>query len=92
MSIRNLLDLDILSSYPKYSEHPLQFWFFNASFNLDFCVFAGDSISATAEAKSTGDYMAIHADKEATSARNGYNPLLDDFSNTSFFIGQSKLL
>ena len=53
---------------------------------------AGDNVSVEANAMSTKDYMATFADKDATSARNGYNPLLDDFSNTSFFIAQSTAL
>ena len=30
--------------------------------------------------------MARHADLEATSAADGYNPLLEDFENTAFFL------
>lgn len=38
----------------------------------------------------TPDFMLRHApDPSATRTRSGYNPLLQDYSNTAFFVGSS---
>ena len=39
--------------------------------------------------QSTASFMLQHADAKATQTRNGYHPLLHDFTNTSIFVGQS---
>lgn len=36
----------------------------------------------------TAEFMKRFADLPATTTSSGYNPLLRDFTNTSFFIGQ----
>ncbi len=37
----------------------------------------------------TKRFMQENADVRATCTRSGYNPLLEDFSNTSFYIGRA---
>ena len=37
----------------------------------------------------TKAFMKQHADLVATRTRSGYNPILEDFSNTSFYIGSA---
>lgn len=45
---------------------------------------------ATAEHMCTADFMALYCpDPGATATRDGYNPLLQDYSNTAFFLGSS---
>lgn len=35
----------------------------------------------------SAEFMRLYADLAATRTRSGYNPLLEDYSNTSFFLG-----
>ncbi|KAK9785257.1 hypothetical protein WJX73_004359 [Symbiochloris irregularis] len=50
---------------------------------------AGSSVQTEASHLKTSDFMTAHADTAATRLRDGYNPLLEDFSNSSFFLAQS---
>lgn len=52
---------------------------------------AGKGSNTNAVAKLTRDYMEKFADLEATTTMNNYNPLIEDFSNTSVFMGVSRL-
>lgn len=48
----------------------------------------GGAALVTAEHLASGSFMAAHApDPGATATRSGYNPLLDDYSNTAVFLG-----
>jgi hypothetical protein len=42
--------------------------------------------SARGEVMSTRAFMERWADVQATATRSGYNPLLQDFANTKFFL------
>jgi hypothetical protein len=42
--------------------------------------------SARGEVLSTRAFMERWADVQATATRSGYNPLLQDFANTKFFL------
>lgn len=48
----------------------------------------GGAVAVTAEHLASGAFMAAHAPHPgATATRSGYNPLLDDYSNTAVFVG-----
>ena len=52
---------------------------------------AGGNTHTNAIAKLTREYMEKFANLDATLTRNNYNPLIEDFSNTSILMGVSKL-
>lgn len=39
----------------------------------------------------TRAFMEKHADLSATRTKSGYNPLLEDFANTSVYVGRAGL-
>ena len=49
-------------------------------------VYAG---SIQGQVMKTKAFMKQHADLTTTLTKSGYNPLLEDFSNTSFYIGSA---
>lgn len=49
---------------------------------------AGSTPAVRAEALGTADFMARYSpDLAATRTASGYNPLLEDYSNSAFFLG-----
>ena len=54
--------------------------------NWDRCAGAGVACSSMA----SKDFMKRFASIPVTTTAGGYNPLLQDFSNTSFFVGQTS--
>jgi len=53
---------------------------------FDKSVHAGDIQGQVMKTKA---FMKQHAELTATLTKSGYNPLLEDFSNTSFYIGSA---
>ena len=44
---------------------------------------------ASGKLTKTKDFMSQYAKLSLTSTQSGYNPLLEDFANTSFYIGRT---
>ena len=52
----------------------------------DKCIHAG---GIQGQVMKTKAFMKQHADLTTTLTKSGYNPMLEDFSNTSFYLGSA---
>lgn len=50
---------------------------------------AGKETQSIGAVCKTSDFMKKYAHVKATTTSSGYNPLLEDFSNTSFYVGKA---
>jgi hypothetical protein len=48
---------------------------------------ATDAAELGSEVLSTAEFMNLYADTKRTKTMTAFNPLLDDFQNTAFFLG-----
>jgi hypothetical protein len=51
----------------------------------------GSAAKVSSEVLSTAEFMNLYADTKRTKTMTAFNPLVDDFRNTAFFLGSSKV-
>ena len=63
---------------------------YSETFAVEYDVLAYAGEESSTQIYTTAQYMEKYASPDATRTRNGFRPIVEDFSNTSFFCARSK--